>query len=218
MTDTFKRPPPGYLVYASDSLASSSFFGLSAGERGLLSSMQMAYWCEGGRGIPRNPILLSRTVRLDTAEVERFLTPQVLLHFETDSVDPDTLHCTELQRQLNNVRIAREKMADGGRKGAATTNNQRDGRRKPRRSKPLQQPAGHPASNHAGDPASHPAGSSRGPELSRDELSRDEKSSSSLGKKPNTDPWVVAYSETKVVEHDPEAAIERAALQSRETH
>src|SRR5437879_1300244 len=126
------RPPPHFAIFASDDLASSRYFGLSSGERGLLASMERAYWAEGGRPLPQTPVLLARVTRLDTAEVERFLTPLVMVHFEADETDSGVLHHIELRRQLRNIRAQREKMSAGGQKGAEVTNSKRDGRRKPK--------------------------------------------------------------------------------------
>ncbi len=146
------RPPPAYNVYASDDLASSRYYGLSVGERGLLDSMNRAWWVE--RHLPRNPILLARVVRLDTTEVEKYLTPSVLRHFVADEVVPDELHSVELQRQFNHVLEIREKQAIGGKIGAQKTNDQKRARRKPKQDKPSDDGTSTPASQGASTPAS----------------------------------------------------------------
>jgi hypothetical protein len=38
------RAAPSYATYASDDLARMTWYGLSAGERGLLESMARVYW------------------------------------------------------------------------------------------------------------------------------------------------------------------------------
>lgn len=208
------RQPPSYSVFAADDLASQSYYGLNVSERGLLDSMMRAWWVE--HRLPRQAVLLAKVLRLDVGEVTANLTEAVLSHFIVDQTDSGVLHPHELVRQYRNIQLAREKMSIGGLAGAMATNSKRDGRRKHRRSKALQQATGYPA----GNPAPHPTGSSRGPEMNCNELNCNERteSSSSCKQEPNTDPWLTGYNETKVCELDPEAEIERASLQSRETH
>jgi uncharacterized protein YdaU (DUF1376 family) len=114
-------------VYASDDLSTSRYFGLSAGERGLLDSMARSYWVE--RSLPCDPRLLARVVRLDHAEVAAFLTPAVLAWFVQEG---DVLHHLELRRQLANIALVRAKQSAGGTVGALITNEKRGKRVHPR--------------------------------------------------------------------------------------
>jgi hypothetical protein len=134
------RPPPAYQVYAADDLARSEYYGLSSGERGLLDSMQRAYWAEGS--LLRDPKLLARALRLDETEVREYLTEAVLRHFESDESDPTRLHSKELQRQKLNYQVLRERQREGGRVGAAMTNRKHN-----------REPYGSLASRPAGQPA-----------------------------------------------------------------
>lgn len=205
MTSTL-RPPPAFLTYASDDLAASRYYRLSAGERGLLASMNAAYWAEQGRGLPRQPILLARVTRLDMSEVEQFLTEAVLVHFVADPVDSDLLHSVELQRQARNVLATREKQSAGGQIGALLTNAARQAKRKarPAGKKPKENSAsvdvaGTPASPPALPPASTPVGQPRVAEMNeRTELQDRERSS---GKQTGTtgqrDPWIVEYDQAE---------------------
>jgi hypothetical protein len=170
MTDK-RRAPPAYLCYASDDLASSKYFALSCGERGLLDAMNRVWWIE--RRLPKSPSLLARVVRLDVGEVAENLTSAVLSHFVVDVSDPDVLHSVELQRQFSRVIAIREKQAIGGAIGAAMTNAARTTRRRRRKGKQEQAPAavaGRPASQGAGQGASRPAS----PEQNRTEQNRTE--------------------------------------------
>jgi hypothetical protein len=123
MTAYRKRPPPAYLVYASDDLAKSSYYGLSVSERGLLDSMQRVAWVE--EEIPKDAGLLARVVRLPEQEVRESLSKSVLAHFEDAKDRPGFLRSIELGRQMENIRESREAMSTGGKKGAQTTNRTR---------------------------------------------------------------------------------------------
>jgi hypothetical protein len=201
------RPPPSYATFASDDLANSAYFGLNVSERGLLDSMMRAWWVE--HRLPRQAVLLARVLRLDVNEVTANLSAAVLCHFVIDQTDSGLLHPHELVRQYRNIQIAREKMSIGGMAGAMATNSKRDGRRKPRRNKTLQQAPGYPASN----PATYPSGSGRRPELNCNERTELQ----SLEKQPiNNDDWVNAYELAEPI--DLEAEQERLALQSPNHH
>jgi hypothetical protein len=117
MLNDKKRAPPWFKCFAADDIASSSYFGLTSGERGLLDSMARAYWIEGE--LPATPRLLAAIVRLPETEVVANLTPGVLSHFEKIR---GTLAHRELARQRQNSDDARKRMSDAGRKGAAMTN------------------------------------------------------------------------------------------------
>jgi hypothetical protein len=199
------RAPPWYATFAADDLARSDWFGLSASERGLLDSMQRAFWIE--HQLPRQPMLLARVVRLDVAEVERNLTAGVLAHFE--EVD-GVLYSVELHRQLLRVAEIRAKQASGGKVGAAMTNEARRTIRKPKRSKTQHHSASTAASRPAGTFAGPPASLVRVSELQCTAL----KGTSSLRKdsKPKLTPdqqeWVA---ESEQAEREATEAAYRAA-------
>ena len=164
MTDKQKRRPPAYQVYAADDLANSSYFMLSAGERGLLDSMHRACWVEDA--VPADPSCLARVVRLPEAEVKQYLTPAVVAHFAPVASDTARLQSPELVRQQTNFSAARDKQSEGGKLGAALTNGARFGKANSLR--PNDPPEG------TGRPASRPAT----PELRREESRREERKAS----------------------------------------
>jgi hypothetical protein len=184
------RAAPAYSTYAADDLARTAWYGLSAGERGLLESMARVYWVEGR--LPRDARLLALACRLPTDDVARLLTDGVLVHFEADPADPDVLHHVELRRQLQNIARIRESQSIGGKNGAALTNEARTAKRKPKPRAESQRAASTPA----GQPARTPAGQVRVPE--RTEM-KELKSTSSLGRSDTSVPdrWVADYSETE---------------------
>jgi hypothetical protein len=183
------RAAPSYATYASDDLARAAWYGLTAGQRGLLESMARAYWVDGG--LPREPRLLPLACRLDPSEVEQVLADAVLAHFEADA--EGRLHHVELRRQLQNIAITREKQSEGGKVGANITNAIRGAKRKP---KP--DAASHRVTSvGAGPLASTPAGQVRVPE--RTEM-KELNCNSSLGKRDKDsvpDPWVADYEQSE---------------------
>jgi uncharacterized protein YdaU (DUF1376 family) len=123
-SDKLMRPPPAYQVYASDDLAKTDYYGLSAGERGVLDSMQRVYWVEGR--LPTDTRLLALVLRLDENEVHKHFTDAVRRHFESDDGDPAVLHSIELRRQKLENQARREQQSKGGKAGAAITNRNRN--------------------------------------------------------------------------------------------
>ncbi len=128
MTAKALRAAPAYAVYASDDLARTAWYGLNAGERGLLESMCRVYWIEGT--LPGEPRLIALACRLEHADVLANLSDSVLNHFIRDDVG--VLHHVELHRQLENIERTRELQSFGGKRGAAMTNEARASKRKSR--------------------------------------------------------------------------------------
>ena len=157
MTAVALRAAPAFAVYASDDLARTAWYGLTAGERGLLESMSRVYWVE--HRLPRDPRLLALACRLP-ADVGALLTPAVLAHFEPDAANPDVLHHVELRRQLDNIARTRELQSIGGKRGASTANAKRVA--KPKRK--LGAASNGATGQGAGTPAGTPAGQVRVPE------------------------------------------------------
>jgi len=163
MADKLLRRPPAYQVYAADDLAKEAYYGLSAGERGVLDSMQRGCWVEDT--VPKNPVLLARVVRLDHSDLSQFLTPSVLAHFEPVANNQERLRSRELTRQMTNVIEVRERQRLGGKEGAKMTNTRSERPRiAPRQA--------------SGSIASTPAGRPACPELNRDEERREEQKQS----------------------------------------
>jgi hypothetical protein len=164
MADKIARRPPSYAVYASDDLASTRYYPLSAGERGVLDSMQRACWVDDA--VPSDPRLLALVLRLQETDLRPFLTAAVLAHFKQDDVDAGRLLSPELTRQMTNLMGRRELQREGGREGAKTTNGARGKGSRAARSKGSRQRSGQHATTPAGLPAT--------PELSREEKNREE--------------------------------------------
>lgn len=176
------RAPPAYLVYASDDLASTAYYSLDAGERGLLSTMERVYWVD--RRLPCDLRLLALACRLLELDVVECFTPAVKSFFEADRSNASILHHVELRRQMENIEKVREAQAEGGKVGSRMTNEHRKGR--------TRSPASPPASPPASRPASRPASLVR--VLERNEA-KELKSNASIeaeSKGDNSD-WIGAY-------------------------
>ena len=187
MANKALRAPPSYMTYAADDLARTAWYGLTAGERGLLESMARVYWIEGV--LPCDARLLALACRLPADDVERTLTARVLAHFEEDLANPAVLHHVELRRQFQNIVRVRESQSIGGKRGATLTNQAKATKRK---AKPSAASRG-TASTPAGQPASTPTSLVQVPE--RTEM-KELKSTSSLGTRHTdsvVDPWVNDY-------------------------
>lgn len=74
MADKILRRPPAYQVYASDDLANEAYFGLTAGERGVLDSMQRACWVNDT--VPSDRRLLAFVLHLTEVEETNAALPQ----------------------------------------------------------------------------------------------------------------------------------------------
>lgn len=171
MADKQLRPPPSFVTYASDDLSAARYYLLSAGERGLKHSMDLAWWCDGY--LPSEPVQLAFALRLRESDVTPYLTESVLAFFRHDEHDPGTLHSIELERQMNNIRATREKQSEGGKLGADMTNKGRRTGRKAKHSKA----SGNGTAIPASPPAPVPAGQVRVPERTE----RTERQDLSLG-------------------------------------
>jgi hypothetical protein len=168
MADKALRRPPAYQVYAADDLAREWYYGLSAGERGVLDSMHRACWVEDT--VPKDPQLLARVVRLEHKDLCQCLTDRVLAHFKLDADNPERLRSLELTRQMTNLMVVRERQRQGGKEGAKITNAVS---RKQRRTA---QRKG--SGSMAGPPAPRPPGRPTSPELNGDEENREEQNQS----------------------------------------
>ena len=147
MVDKRKRRPPAYLVYAADDIASSMYYPLLAGERGVFDSMLRSCWVDGA--VPRDPRRLALVLRLQENEVRQFLTDGVLAHFTQDESDPGLLRSPELVRQMANINVIRAQQSQGSKEGARITNQWRRDQLKASQDKEFQarrRPAGQPAS------------------------------------------------------------------------
>lgn len=162
MPDKVLRPPPSFVAYASDDLSAARYYLMSAGERGLKHSMDLVWWVDGH--LPSEPALLALALRLREADVAPFLTPSVLAFFRRDERDPSTLHSIELERQMNNIRVMREKQSEGGKLGADLTNKGKRTGRKAKHGKASGNGTAIPAST----PAPIPAGLGRVPERKKE--------------------------------------------------
>lgn len=111
-----RRPAPWYRTFAADDLASSSWYGLTLAERGLLDSLARLTWIDGGA--PDDLRLLALAARASEGDVCAALTDAVRAHLAPGPT-PGTIAVAEIVRQRAEVAEARAKMAAGGRKGRA---------------------------------------------------------------------------------------------------
>jgi hypothetical protein len=146
------RDPPAFQTYASDDLASSSYYSLTLSERGLLDAMRRVIWCDGR--VASEPEALSLAVRRPRDEVVAAFTQRVQNHFVQD--EDGNLICPVLAGQKAEMIERREKQSVGGKKGGTKGAQKRAS------------DASSPASLPASSPASSP---SRSPSSSRDERS-----------------------------------------------
>jgi len=151
---------PWFRTYASDDIASSSWYGLTLAERGLLGTLARLTWIDGSA--PASPRLLALAARASEDDVRRAFTDAVRAHL-IPGPTAETIAVREIVRQRADVAEARQKMAIGGRAGAEKTNATRatSGKVNAARTAGRDVPCGLPR-NVA---AAHPAGSGRAPEM-----------------------------------------------------
>lgn len=172
-----KRDVPWFKVFAANDMASARFYGLSVGERGLLDSMQRCCWNDGS--VPRNARLLARVVRLEEIEVKESLTDAVLAYFVADEHDAEMLRSIEIDRQLDELAVIREKQRKGGMLGARITNSTKVKILKGKTKEP-------PLAAHATIPAPTHASRDRLPSIPSNQIP----SNASVD---GVDPWVREY-------------------------
>ena len=117
------RPPPAYQEYAASMLSNYAFRLMTLEERGLLYTLRLECWANSRirAGIEN----LAITLNFQDHQVERALL--AVMHFfeETDGF----LQSPELDKYRLELELRRLRQSLGGKKGAATSNSQKTGRR-----------------------------------------------------------------------------------------
>jgi hypothetical protein len=188
------RPPPAYQEYASQMLASRSFRLMTASQRGIFYTMRLELWAN--EMLPAEPGTLAAILGLDASDVAAALSA-VMPFFTSENGE---IRCPELDAYRAHLEQRRAKLSEGGRAGAAITNNER---RKPHRRK---RGAAQGIQDGAATPsATPPANLSASPAASMRPLSTVEQSTA----KQNTplekssgvvDPWIEEYTAAQPVE------------------
>jgi hypothetical protein len=117
------RDAPAYQEYAASMMARTEYRVLSLAGRGLLYSMRLECWVNGG--LPSSPPLLARVLGFEADLVERAL-PELKAFF---TIDNGMYRCPELDNYRVHLEARRMKQSQGGRDGAAKTNGVRSGSR-----------------------------------------------------------------------------------------
>lgn len=120
MNQLQKRPPPAYQEYASSMLANYDFRALSLGARGLLYTLRLECWAN--RRLPSDPLTLSKALGIEIDQVVKY-TAELQAFFK---VQDGWLISPELENYRIHLDHRRERQSDGGKKGAAKTNAQRN--------------------------------------------------------------------------------------------
>ncbi len=120
------REAPAFQEYAASMMARTAHRVLSLEARGLLYTMRLECWVNGG--LPSDPPTLARVLGFPTEQVERAL-PELGAFF---SIEAGEFRCPELDDYRAHLDERKAKQSAGGRAGAAVTNAAR-GRSQPSR-------------------------------------------------------------------------------------
>ena len=116
---TQNRDAPAFQEYAASMMARTEYRVLSLEGRGLLYSMRLECWVNGG--LPSATPMLARVLGFEAEPVERALAE--LKAFFT--IDNGMYRCQELDDYRAHLEERRQRQAEGGRAGAAKTNKGR---------------------------------------------------------------------------------------------
>lgn len=107
---------PAYQEYAANMLANGDFRALSLAERGLLYTVRLEFWTNGG--VPAEMRRLAKFLRIEEAEITAAL-PAIASFLREDQ---GKLICPDLDDYRAAQEERRRRQSDGGKKGAASTN------------------------------------------------------------------------------------------------
>ena len=113
------REPPAYMEYPGSILTRIDFRMMTLSARGLLYTLRLELWIN--KKLPRNAEKLAKVLGFDAGEVAAAL-PAVMPFLD---VQDDCIVCPELLDYRAHIDNQRERMASGGKKGAAATNSKR---------------------------------------------------------------------------------------------
>ena len=124
------RPPPWFMTFASDELADETFLIATLPQRGYFATLQR--WCWVNRDVSADPEEQSLLFGFTPGQIEDAQQCRLISkHFK---IRDGRMHCVELDRQRENLRLKHEKLAAAGHKGGKQTQKKR-GESKPRLSK-----------------------------------------------------------------------------------
>lgn len=107
------KTAPSFQFYASDTMADRRYRSMSLEERGLLISILCECWVN--RSLPSDPQSIGKWLGFAKDSIEATLTERVLSFFK---IDKNEIISPELERYRTELEERREKMSQGGKKGA----------------------------------------------------------------------------------------------------
>lgn len=107
------KTAPAFQFYASDTMADKRYRSMSLEERGLFISILCECWVN--RSLPSDAQSISKWLGFAKGSIEAALTERVLSFF---SIDKSEITSPELERYRAELEERREKMSQGGKKGA----------------------------------------------------------------------------------------------------
>jgi hypothetical protein len=107
------KTAPAFQFYASDTMADKRYRSMSLEERGLLISILCECWVN--RSLPSDTQSISKWLSFTKDAIEAALTERVLSFFK---IDRGEITSPELERYRTELEERREKMSQGGKKGA----------------------------------------------------------------------------------------------------
>jgi hypothetical protein len=113
------RDAPAYQEYAAAMMAKLSYRTLNLQERGLLWTMRNECWVNST--LPSKPELLAKVLGFDTEDVTASL-PAVMPFF---AIDGQSIISPDLEAYRAYLKDRKERMADGGKRGADAANRKR---------------------------------------------------------------------------------------------
>lgn len=116
------RAPPAFQEYAASMMACASYRVLSLEARGLLFTLRLECWVNGG--LPSDESTLARVLGVPVEQISRSL-PELWFFFV---VTGGQIRCPELDDYRRHLEELRHKQSAGGRVGAAKTNSTRTGK------------------------------------------------------------------------------------------
>lgn len=110
------RKAPAYQEYSASMLANCDFRALNLTERGLLYTVRLECWTNGG--VPSDIRRLSKFLGIDETELTTAL-PSIASFLREEN---GKLICPELDDYRSGLEERRRRQSEGGKKGAASTN------------------------------------------------------------------------------------------------
>lgn len=119
------REPPAFMEYPGTIMAQIPYRTMNLSERGLLYSLRLELWIN--QRLPRDPEKLAKVLGFDAGEVAAALPAVMSFMDEQDGY----IVCPELLNYRAHLDNQKERMANGGKRGAALTNGKRKRPEKP---------------------------------------------------------------------------------------